>query len=106
MLAREHRLRSSDDIRDVVKQGKRVSNQFATIHFIAAQENQFAVVTSKAVGGAVLRNKVRRRTKAFMFEHQDREPRIRAVFRMRPEAGKASWDELTSGLRDLMARVK
>ena len=106
MLARDHRLRSSDEIRDVVKLGKRVSNQFATIHFTQSDSNKFAVVTSKAIGNAVVRNKVRRRTKAILFNFQDKTPSIRAVVRLRPEAANASWEKLSDGITELIGRIK
>jgi ribonuclease P protein component len=106
MLARDHRLRSSDEIREVVKLGKRVSNQFATIHYLPSDSNQFAVVTSKAIGNAVVRNKVRRRTKAALFELQKTTPGIKAVIRLRPESAIANWESLSKGIKDLFGRVK
>jgi ribonuclease P protein component len=106
MLAREHRLRSSDEIRSVVKSGKRVSNQAATIHYLPAETNQFAVVTSKAIGNAVIRNLARRRTKAVLFDFQSREPAIKAVIRLRPEAAVIGWEKLSRSLIELLGRVK
>lgn len=106
MLAREHRLRSSDDIREVVKLGKRVSNGFATIHFIHSDSNQFAVVTSKAIGNAVTRNRVRRRTKAVLFNFQNLDPAIKAVVRLRPEAALSSWEKLSQGITELMGKIR
>ena len=106
MLAREHRLRSSDEIRDVVKLGKRTSNQFATIHYLPSESVQFAVVTSKAIGNAVVRNKVRRRTKAILFDFQNMTPGAKAVVRLRPEAATSSWEVLSKGLKELLGRMR
>lgn len=106
MLAREHRLRSSDEIRSVVKFGKRVTNQAATIHYIPSETNQFSVVTSKAIGNAVTRNLVRRRAKAVLFDFQNQEPAIKAVIRLRPEAALIGWEELSSSLVELLGRTK
>jgi ribonuclease P protein component len=106
MLAREHRLKSSDEIREVVKSGKRVTNQLATIHFLPSETNQFAVVTSKAIGNAVTRNLARRRAKAVLFDQQDRKPAIRAVVRLRPEVASAQWTEISSSLTELLERIK
>jgi len=106
MLAREHRLRSSDEIREVVKNGKRVTNQAATIHFLPSDTNQFAVVTSKAIGNAVVRNLARRRAKAVLFDFQTREPAIRAVVRLRPEAAAIGWEKLSSLLIELLGKTR
>lgn len=106
MLAREHRLRSSDEIRETIRRGKRISNRIATLHYLPANENQFAVVTSKAVGGAVVRNLVRRRAKAALYELQDKSPKLKAVLRMQPVAASASWEELSKSIRDLIARAR
>ncbi len=106
MLAREHRLRTSDEIREVVKSGKRVSNQIATIHFLPGTSNQFAVVASKTVGNSVTRNLARRRSKAVLFDFQDKTPAIRAVIRLRPEAASCGWPALSEGLRDLLGKIK
>jgi ribonuclease P protein component len=106
VLAREHRLRSRDGIREVVKDGKRFSNHIATIHFLKSNENQFAVVASKTVGNAVVRNKAKRRTKAALLNMQDRKPSIHAVFRLRSAAATASWAEFESGIQELVSRVK
>jgi len=106
LLAREHRLRSSDDIREVVKTGKRVSNSFATIHYLPSEINQFAVVTSKAVGNAVVRNLAKRRCRAVLFEFQNSDPAIKAVLRLRPTVATAKWEDISIGVKQLMGRAK
>jgi ribonuclease P protein component len=106
MLAREHRLRSSDEIREVVKSGKRVSNSVATIHFLSSETTQFAVVTSKALGNAVVRNRARRRAKAVLVSFANQNLEIRAVVRLRLEAGAMNWEQISSGLTDLIGRIK
>jgi ribonuclease P protein component len=106
MLAREHRLRSSDEIREVVKSGKRVSNSVATIHFLRSETTQFAVVTSKALGNAVVRNRARRRAKAALVSFANQNLRIRAVVRLRSEAGAMNWEQISSGLTELIGRIK
>jgi ribonuclease P protein component len=106
MLAREHRLRSSDEIREVVKSGKRISNQIATLHFLPSDFNQFSVVTSKALGNAVVRNKARRRAKAALFGFQNKTPAIKAVLRLRPEAATASWEKISSSIAELVEKTR
>jgi ribonuclease P protein component len=106
VLAREHRLRSRDSIREVVKSGKRFSNSYATIHFLPADQNQFAVVASKAVGNAVIRNKIKRRTRAVLQALQNQKPAVSAVFRLRGAAANASWEDFEAGIHELVGRVK
>jgi ribonuclease P protein component len=106
MLARDHRLRSSDEIREVVKSGKRVSNSVATIHFLSSETTQFAVVTSKALGNAVVRNRARRRAKAALVSFANQNLQIRAVVRLRSEAGAMNWEQISSGLTELIGRIK
>ena len=106
MLAREHRLRSRDGIREVVKDGKRFSNRIATIHFLSSDRNEFAVVASKAIGNAVVRNKAKRRARAALLELQTRKPAIRAVFRLRSGAATASWSEFEAGILELVGKAK
>lgn len=106
MLAREHRLRSRDSIREVVKSGKRLSNAYAIIHFLPSEQNQFAVVASKAVGNAVIRNKVKRRTRAALQLLQNQKPTISAVLRLRSAAAGASWEDFEAGIKELIGRVK
>lgn len=64
-------------------------------------EDLFAVgiVVSKKVGNAVIRNKVKRRVRAFLRENVHQHPAsYKLVIIAKPEAGEASWQELTSDL--------
>ena len=98
---------SGDQIRDVVKRGKRFSSPYLTIHFLQADSSEFAVVVSKAVGNAVQRNLVKRRTRAALFEVlKDSDPGLKAVFRMRPEASSASWVEISESIKSLIAKAR
>jgi ribonuclease P protein component len=106
LLARENRLSSSDQIRQVIRLGKRSSNEFATIHFLPAETSRFAIVTSRAVGNAVVRNKIRRRTKAVLCELIAEKTQIHGVVRYRPGATNLSFDELKASILKLMERTE
>lgn len=106
MLPREHRLRSSAEIREVVNRGKRFSNDAATIHFSKAETNRFAIVVSKAVGQAVTRNLVKRRVRAILQKQTQIEPAVSAVFRMRPAAAKMSFANLEQLITELIGRAR
>ena len=65
-------------------------------------EDLFAVgiVVSKKVGNAVIRNRVKRRIKAFMRENVYQHPaNLKLVIIAKPEAGTANWQEITSDLK-------
>ncbi|MDG2497823.1 MAG: ribonuclease P protein component [Aquiluna sp.] len=105
MLARPNRLTSGVDIRQVIKSGRRSSNKIATIHFLPASIAAFAIVTSRAVGNAVVRNRLRRRTKAIISTHLDSLQPVRAVIRYRAGASELAFDELTEKISELLKRV-
>jgi ribonuclease P protein component len=106
LLARENRLSSSDQIRQVIRVGNRSSNHIATIHFLPAETSRFAIVTSRAVGNAVVRNKIRRRTKAVLSELIEGKPQVHGVIRYRAAATMLSFVELRSTLLKLMERTE
>jgi ribonuclease P protein component len=106
LLARENRLSSSDEIRQVIRLGRRSSNEFATIHFLPAETSRFAIVTSRAVGNAVVRNKIRRRTKAVLSELIEERPQIHGVVRYRAGATNLSFDDLRASILNLMERTE
>jgi ribonuclease P protein component len=64
-------------------------------------------VVSRAVGGAVVRNRVKRRLRAHMATWvRDLEPGSLVVVRASPAAATASWEELGTDLRTALARVR
>ncbi|MCK5050124.1 MAG: ribonuclease P protein component [Candidatus Cloacimonetes bacterium] len=67
-------------------------------------ENYFAVgiVVSKKVGNAVIRNKVKRRVRAFLREHEELHPAgVKLVIVAKPEAGIAIWQKIKDDLIQL-----
>jgi len=106
LLARENRLSSSDQIRQVIRLGKRSSNDIATIHFLPSETSRFAIVTSRAVGNSVVRNKIRRRTKAVLSELIEGQPQVHGVVRYRAGATSLNFDELKATLLKLMERTQ
>ncbi|MBX9717406.1 MAG: ribonuclease P protein component, partial [Microbacteriaceae bacterium] len=66
MLPRAHRVVRGDDFRRAVRQGRRSSTPHAVLYRLTGEPEgpRIGVVVSKQVGGAVVRNRVRRRIQA------------------------------------------
>ena len=71
-------------------------------------EDYFAVgiVVSKKVGNAVIRNKVKRRIRAFLREHEDLHATgMKLVIIAKPEAGAAIWQKMKDELIQLFETI-
>jgi len=71
-------------------------------------EKYFAVgiVVSKKVGNAVIRNKVKRRVRAFLRGHEELHPTgVELVIIAKPEAGSAIWKEIKDDLIQLFEKI-
>lgn len=97
MLARANRVVSGADYRRIVRKGRRVSGRVTVAYLdrVAAGESaRFGFIVSRAVGGAVVRNRVRRRLKAACFAVLGAAPERAVVIRALPSAASADWDVL------------
>lgn len=103
MLARELRMRRGDEFTATVRSGRRAGSRTLVCHWADAEEDlRVGFVVSKAVGTAVVRNRVKRRLRhlvADLLPHHDG-PTGRLVVRALP----ASADADVSRLRDDLAR--
>jgi ribonuclease P protein component len=74
---------------------------------LPAEHSRFAVITGRAVGGAVQRNKIKRRiTSAIRAELSSLNQPIDAVFRMRTSALDCDYVVLLEAVRATFAKVK
>ncbi|WP_308421918.1 ribonuclease P protein component [Salinibacterium xinjiangense] len=67
VLARANRVVQPADFRTAVRRGRRVASRVAVVHVIdhgIAGPTRFGFIVSKAVGNAVVRNRIRRRLRA------------------------------------------
>ena len=72
-------------------------------------EDHFAagIVVSKKVGNAVIRNKVKRRVRAFLREHEELHPAgVELVIIAKPDAGTAIWQKIKEELVQLFENIK
>ncbi len=100
MLARDNRVTKAADFRAAVRSGRRFSTPHAVLH-VARREpgepTRFGFIVTKAVGGAVQRNRIRRRLRALSRDVlADLGPGVDVVIRALPGSDQVSWDTLHS----------
>jgi ribonuclease P protein component len=113
VLAAEQRLRDSDAFRRVVRSGRRAGGRTLVVHLRAgdpaasAAPVRVGLVVSKAVGGSVQRNRVKRRLRHVV---RDLLPQLpggsELVLRAQPGAAGASSAELRAELARCLQRVR
>ncbi|WP_338897197.1 ribonuclease P protein component [Streptomyces sp. TG1A-60] len=117
MLPSEHRLRRREDFATAVRRGRRAARPLLVVHLRSgamdphapgesAPSTRAGFVVSKAVGGAVVRNKVKRRLRHLM---RDRvalvPPGSLVVVRALPGAGDADHVQLAQDLDAALGRL-
>ncbi|MEU6731336.1 ribonuclease P protein component [Nonomuraea wenchangensis] len=108
MLSRQSRMRRGEDFEAAVRRGKRAGRPTLVVHFRVSGEEPPLVgfVVSKAVGGAVIRNKVKRRLRHLMRERLDRLPGgSLLVVRANPPAASARFEHLAAELDAALDRL-
>jgi ribonuclease P protein component len=115
MLAATHRLRRRSDFAATIRGGRRAARGAVVVHLDCqppAQAERPAppragFVVSKAVGGAVERNRVKRRLRHLVRARIDAlPPGAMLVVRALPVAAERSYDELGADLDGALARAK
>ncbi|MDP3893394.1 ribonuclease P protein component [Nocardioides sp.] len=113
MLPAVHRLTDSEGFRTAVRSGRRAGSRTLVVHLASAAadapdaaEPQVGFVVSRAVGNAVLRNRVKRRLRHLAREHVTSLPGSAVlVIRALPAAAEASYAELGADLRRALAKA-
>lgn len=111
MLSAAHRLTESESFRDAVRRGSRSGSRTVVVHLRvgddeSSQGARVGFVVSKAVGNAVIRNRVKRRLRHLAREHLASLPGSAVlVIRALPAAAAASSVQLDADLRRCLARV-
>ncbi|MFD6414907.1 ribonuclease P protein component [Streptomyces sp. NPDC060194] len=115
MLPSEYRLRRREDFATAVRRGRRAGRPLLVVHLRSGSTDphvpgetappaRAGFVVSKAVGGAVVRNQVKRRLRHLVREHlSELPPGSLVVVRALPGAGDADHDQLA---RDLDAALR
>ncbi|MCU0243773.1 MAG: ribonuclease P protein component [Acidobacteria bacterium] len=91
------RIRRKSDFSTLYREGGRFRGRFFTLVFLGNRlgHSRLAVVASRKVGPAVVRNRVKRRFRELFRRNKEllREP-IDLMVLTRPESGEAPWPEL------------
>lgn len=102
MLPRENRLRAPVDFRTAFRAGVKGTSGHALAHMAHTREShapRVGFVVSKAVGNAVIRNRVKRRARAWAAEQvKDLREGDLVVIRALPAAADADYTALTASL--------
>jgi ribonuclease P protein component len=109
VLPRARRLRSTADFTATVRYGRRCSTRHLTVHALfddSAHQARVGVVVSKAVGIAVVRNRVKRRIRAGLQLNRHSMPGGRVVVRALPSAAVADFKQLNSDLEYCLNRLR
>lgn len=116
MLDADHRLRDPDAFRSASRRGQRAGTRTIVTHLLLPEEQQVVgvsadparvgFVVSKAVGVAVVRNRVKRRLRHALRERITLLPSGAVlVVRAQPAAAAASYPELVAELDRCLQRV-
>ena len=108
MLPRHLRLRRPEDFRAVRRSGKTWSAESLALSSLPNQRdhNRYGFVVSKRVGGAVVRNRVKRRLRAIVQRRMGgHRPGFDVVIIARPLAASASYAAMSQALADLEKRA-
>ena len=117
MLPPRHRLTSPADFRDVVRSGRRAGGRTLVVHLRAdeapqdgttgpASPSRVGFVVSKAVGNAVVRNRVKRRLRHLVLARLEHLPvGARLVVRALPPSATSAYADLGVDLDRCLTKV-
>jgi ribonuclease P protein component len=109
VLPAANRLTSSAGFDAAVRGGRRCGSRTVVLHLApgeAAGPVRVGMVVSRAVGGAVVRNRVRRRLRHLVREHlTEVAPTSQVVVRALPASAAASYDDLDRDVARCLRRL-
>jgi ribonuclease P protein component len=109
VLPPAHRLRRPGDFRRALRQGRRTTERTIVVHAApAAHGIRAGFAVSRAVGGAVVRNRVKRRLREAIrpqLEPLARHGSWDIVVRATPAAADASFADLSADIADALTTI-
>jgi ribonuclease P protein component len=107
VLPSAHRLRRSADFSRVVREGRRTASPTLVLHTLEVggdEPTRVGFVVSRTVGGAVVRNRVKRRLRHLMRPHVNRPGRA-IVIRATTQSAAATTGELRLDLEHCVRKA-
>lgn len=104
-MQRQYRLSQNRQFSYVYRRGIRVSSGALSLLYVKSRQKRVGFSVSKKVGGAVVRNRVKRRLRECMRGHLPRLANGLYVFVARPSAAECSFDQLSRYTDDLLYRL-
>ena len=108
-MRRSDRLTSADDFRRVYSQGRRASDGALTAHVLSSGEDlapRVGITATRGLGGAVQRNRAKRRVRAVVRELGDSiRPGSEVVVTATADAVTADFQQLVDNLRTVLDKV-
>ena len=104
-MQQQYRIRKNGHFRYVYRRGKHASGKMIRLHYVKARRTQVGFSVSRQVGGAVVRNRVKRRLRE---SFRSLIPQLKGghyVFTANPQAAHASYQELSHQMRALLERL-
>ncbi|MBD5656421.1 MAG: ribonuclease P protein component [Candidatus Eremiobacteraeota bacterium] len=101
------RLQRSSEIAHVRRRGRRANAPTLTAYAAETSTggSRLAVTVSKALGGAVVRNRVRRRIRSAFEALRAPHPPLRILVIMKPGAADRSYGQLAADVADVLERL-
>ena len=108
MLPRRSRLRASRDFRTVYSQGRSLANKHLVIYCVKSdlKDTRLGLSISRQYGGAVERNKAKRRLSELFRKHGGLvQGTYDIVIIARPDAAKLSYQNMEKAFVDIMRKA-
>ena len=106
LLKKTYRLVKRGSFTFVYNKGERKSDKLLSLVYVHAKGLRIGFSVPNKVGKAVVRNKLKRRLRAFVCTQIPFLKPVQAVVTARAGADKLSYQELCASLRELFARAK
>ncbi len=105
MLPREKRLSKSKDIKNILKNGKRISMNGMSLYILEGR-GRIGFITTRGFKNAVSRNRARRRVRGAFESEEISLDNYDILFVIRPEVSDLDFDEIQETVRGLISDVK
>lgn len=105
-LQRQYRLCKNRQFSFVYRRGMRTSGRDLSLLYVKSKQKRVGFSVSKKVGGAVVRNRVKRRLREYMRKKLVQLPSGLYVIVARPSAAECTFGQLCDGMDSLFRKLR